>query len=119
MCKQYSSSTFSYGSPVDGGMSYCARLDSQSSMIRRPAVGQFTLMLDAIWVIKTWCGRNADVGVRGNEEGVKRARERTCDVATNDWGDRSRRVTGRVARSGGEAYTVDSRVMRRMSHLRR
>jgi hypothetical protein len=83
---------------------------------------QSNLRLDATRVIRTWCGRKAELGLRGRDEGVNSFRERAYEVEIRDCGDKSRssrRGCGRVAMSGGDENTVVSRVMRRISHFLR
>lgn len=73
-------------------------------------------------MIRTWCGRNAEVGFRYKDEGVNNVRDRAYKVEINDWGDKSRDSRsgcGKSTKSGAEEKTVVSRVMRRMSHFLR
>lgn len=91
-------------------------------MISRPIIGQSILILDATSVMRTWCGRNAELGFRYKDEGVNKVSDRAYNVEINDWGDNSRDSRsgcGKSTRSGVEAKTVVSRVIRRMSHFLR
>lgn len=91
-------------------------------MISRPIIGQSILILDATSVMRTWCGRNAELGFRYKDEGVNKVSDRAYNVEINDWGDNSRDSRsgcGKSTRSGVEEKTVVSRVIRRMSHFLR
>lgn len=71
---------------------------------------------------RIWCGRNAELGFRGRDEGVNNVRDRAYNVEINNWGDKSRDSRsdcGKAAKSGADENTVVSRVMRRMSHFLR
>jgi len=84
--------------------------------------GQSILRLDATRVIRIWCGRKAELGFRGRDEGVNSPKDRAYEVEIKDCGDKSRTSRsgcGKVVMSGGDENIVVSRVMRRISHFLR